>query len=132
MKMSLAEGREKHTILRLMVATAALAVMIRGFVEAPREFAWDKATRIVERSKMLQDIAKEDARTKLSEARDYPQLAERQRKKAEELRRALQVKPPDPIGHVCFVTTLFTTPLLIAGIVVRGVIRLRRRSEPAC
>jgi hypothetical protein len=132
MKMSLAEGREKITILRLMVVTAALAVMIRGFVEAPREFVWDKASRIVERSKMLQDITKEDARAKLSEAWDYPQLAERQRKKAEELRRALQVKPPDPLGHVCFVTTLFTTPVLIALIVVRAVIRRRRRCDPAC
>jgi hypothetical protein len=132
MKMSLAEGREKITILRLMVVTAALAVVIRGFVEAPREFAWDKSSRIIDRAKMLQDIAKkEDARAKLSEGWDYSRLAEYERKKAEELRRALQTNPPDPIGHVCFVTTLFTTPLLIAVIIVRGVIRLRRRSDPA-
>jgi hypothetical protein len=133
MKMSLAEGREKITILRLMVVTAALAVMIRGFVEAPREFAWDRSSRIIDRSMMLQDIAKkEDARARLSEAWDYPPLAENQRKKTEELRRALRVKPPDPIGHVCFLITLFTIPLLIAVIIVRGVIRWRRRCDPAC
>jgi hypothetical protein len=125
-------GREKITILRLMVATAALAVVIRGFVEAPREAAWDKASRIIERSKMLQDIAKEDARAKPLEAWNSPRFAEYKRKKAEELRIALLVNPPDPFGHVCFVTTLFTIPLLIALIVVRGVIRWRRRCDPAC
>jgi hypothetical protein len=126
------QSSRKTSIFGLMVIVAALAVMIRGFVEAPREFAWDKATRIADRPKMLRDIAKEDAESKKWAVGDYPWIGESHREKAEAMRRLLRAKPPDPIGHVCFVITLFTTPLLIAGIVVREVIRLRRRSEPAC
>jgi hypothetical protein len=124
--MSFAPRREKVTILWLMVVTAGLGVVIRGFLEAPHEAAWNRASRIVDRSKMLRDIAKEDAETKKWEASKYPQVAEHHREKAEGMRKILQAKPPDSIGHLCYMATLFLVPLLIAAIVGRGVIHLRR------
>jgi hypothetical protein len=93
--------RGKITILWLMVATAALAVVFRGLMETPRVVRyslWDGIAAMYAR------------RAEEAEARFETISAASNRESAERYARIARPFRPDPFGHGCYVISVYGVP----------------------
>ena len=110
--------RGKITILWLMVAIAALAVVFRGLMETPRVVRyslWDGIAAMYAR------------RAQEAEARFEPIAAASNRESAERYARIARPFRPDPFGHGCYVVSVYGVP---SGLVaVAATYWARRRSR---
>jgi hypothetical protein len=96
-----ATRRGKITILWLMVATAALAVVFRGLMETPR----------VVRFSLWDGIAAMYARRAIeAEARFETVSAASNRESAERYAKIARPFRPDPFGHACYVVSVYGIP----------------------
>jgi hypothetical protein len=108
--MSREARRGKLTILWLMVAIAALAVVLRGLMETPR----------VVRFSLWDGIADSYARRAVEdETRGDGASADWNRRSADRYAKLARPHRPDPIGRACYVVSLHGVPVVL-GVVAAG------------
>lgn len=110
----------KVTILWLLVAIAAIAIVFRGLMETPR----------VVRYSLWDGIATSYARRAAEdEARGDGLSAEGHRESAERYAKIARPHRPDPFGHACYALSVYGVPLGLSA--MAAVLWARRRSREA-